>query len=329
VNPEDPHKIERFTQRARRVLSISHDEAKDLLHDKVYPEHVLIGLMREENGVASRVLRELGLETSRVSDMVKRLHPPGDQSTEIPSKIELDNSTLEVLDYASTEAMGMGHHYIGTEHLLLGLVRLDEGVAVDVLRRLGISAPQIRRQLRRVLQEKAVLRPTNYVFYPSKFEAGQSMQEQIAALRNQVSSLKDELSDEELGKTDKLSEIVDDIDESRKELTAPVLLPSMESMSIRLVPSHSLERLEEYQSDEGHANLLAGIFGGGALGLVITLATGEATSLSPSSIALLVLLILLTFASVFWIYRIRSRISKIRDRILLVEDDSGHSLSDN
>ena len=143
-------KMQRFTQRARRVLSLAHEEAERLHHNYIGTEHLLLGLIREEGGVAGRVLRELGLDPARVKETVERLTGVGRHAG---GKIELAPSTEQVLQLAIEEARRMGHHYIGTEHLLLGLVRQGEGVAIDVLRRLGITPEQVRRQTRRVLQE--------------------------------------------------------------------------------------------------------------------------------------------------------------------------------
>ncbi len=143
-------KLERFTQRARRVLSLAHEEAERMHHNYIGTEHLLLGLIREEGGVAGRVLRELGLEPARVKEMVERLTGIGRHSG---GRIELAPGTEQVLQLAIEEARRMGHHYIGTEHLLLGLVRQPEGVGVDVLRRLGVTPEQVRRQTRRVLQE--------------------------------------------------------------------------------------------------------------------------------------------------------------------------------
>ena len=124
---------ERFTQRARRVLSLAQEEAERLNHSYIGSEHVLIGLLLEEGGVAGRVLRELGLEVTRVQAMVERLS--GGQGTRTPfSKTELSPSTKRILEYAVEEARRMGQHYISTEHLLLGLARQNEGLAIDVLR---------------------------------------------------------------------------------------------------------------------------------------------------------------------------------------------------
>ncbi len=142
--------MERFTQRARRVLSLAQDEAERMRHEYIGTEHLLLGLIREEGGVAGRVLRDLGLDPRKVEDLVERLTRSGDRSTE---RLELSPGTKKVLELAVDEARRLGHHYIGTEHLLLGLVRQPEGVAIDVLKRLGVSPEEIKRHTRRVLQE--------------------------------------------------------------------------------------------------------------------------------------------------------------------------------
>ncbi len=150
--------MERFTQRARRVLSLAHQEAEQMRHNYIGTEHLLLGLIREEGGVAGRVLRELGLDANRVQEIVERLTGPGQYRG---GKLDLSPGTQQVLEYAVEEARRMGHHYIGTEHILLGLVRYGEGVALDVLRKLGVSPEQIRRQTRRVLQETSATRRTS------------------------------------------------------------------------------------------------------------------------------------------------------------------------
>jgi ATP-dependent Clp protease ATP-binding subunit ClpC len=143
--------MERFTQRARRVLSLAHQEAERSHQENIGTEHLLLGLIEEDGGVAGRVLRELGLESSRVREMVGRVSMEGHA---VSARLELAGDTQQVLEYAIDEAAHLGHHYIGTEHILLGLVRV-EGPAMEVLRRLGVTADQIRRQTRRVLNETA------------------------------------------------------------------------------------------------------------------------------------------------------------------------------
>jgi len=144
--------MERFTQRARRVLSLAHQEAERLRQETINTEHLLLGLIEEDGGIAGRVLRELGLEPERVREMVERL---GGIGTYRGGKIDLAPGTQQVLEYAIEEARRMGHHYIGTEHLLLGLVRSTDGLGMEVLRKLGVTAEQIRRQTRRILQESS------------------------------------------------------------------------------------------------------------------------------------------------------------------------------
>jgi len=144
-------KLQRFTQRARRVLSLAQEEAERMRHNYIGTEHLLLGLLRDDGGVAGRVLRELGLDQRRLQEMVERLSGPGQRIK--ASKIDLSPGTKRVLELAIDEARRMNQHYISTEHLLLGLVRHNEGIAIDVLNKLGISPEQIRRQTRRVLQE--------------------------------------------------------------------------------------------------------------------------------------------------------------------------------
>ncbi|MBN8591096.1 MAG: ATP-dependent Clp protease ATP-binding subunit [Anaerolineae bacterium] len=147
--------MERFTQRARRVLSLASEEAERLKHNYIGTEHLLLGLMREDGGVAGRVLRDLGLELPKVERLVEELTRATSRSSS-GGQIDLSAGTKRVLELAVDEARRMGHHYIGTEHLLLGLVRQSEGVAIDVLKKLAISPEEVRRQTRRVLQESPV-----------------------------------------------------------------------------------------------------------------------------------------------------------------------------
>jgi ATP-dependent Clp protease ATP-binding subunit ClpC len=141
--------MEKFTQRARRVLSLAHQEAERARQGLIGTEHLLLGLLEEDGGVAGRVLRELGLETERVREMIQRVSGSGRYES---GKIELAPETQQALEIALEEARKMGHHYVGTEHLLLSLTQAG-GNGAEVLRKLGVTDEQIRRQVRRVLQE--------------------------------------------------------------------------------------------------------------------------------------------------------------------------------
>jgi len=164
--------MERFTQRARRVLSLAHQEAERAHHNLIGTEHLLVALIEEDGGVAGRVLREMGLESERVREMVLRLI--GEGKTPPGEKLELSADTQQVLELAVDEAHRLGHHYIGTEHLLLGLIR-TEGTAMEALRRLGVTPDEIRRQTRRVLQESSSGSvPTAPTGTPNRSEAQKS-----------------------------------------------------------------------------------------------------------------------------------------------------------
>lgn len=149
---------ERFTQRARSVLSLAHRESERARSNIIGTEHLLIGLMLEEGGVAGRVLRELGLATEHVRNTVNQIGTVPDHFDS--ARVELGSPTQKALELSVDEARRLGHHHIGTEHILLGLVRVDD-VAMEVLRSLGVTAEQIRRQTRRVLNESAFSRRTH------------------------------------------------------------------------------------------------------------------------------------------------------------------------
>ena len=151
-------KLDRFTQRARRVLALAQEEAERLNHTYIGTEHLLLGMVKEENGIAGQVLRRLGVTPQKVEEMVLRMSGPGRRTPH--SKPDLTPRIRRVIELAVDEARRMGHHYIGTEHLLLGLVRLGDGMAVDILKSLGLSLEQIRRETNRMIQETtAAARP--------------------------------------------------------------------------------------------------------------------------------------------------------------------------
>ena len=142
------------------MLSLAHQETERARSNRIGTEYILIGLMLEEGGVAGRVLRELGLSTDRVREVIARVSTVSDNFD--PSRVELASETQQALEHAVDEARRLGHHYIGTEHILLGLVYVD-GAAMEVLRRLGVTAEQIRRQTRRVLNENAAASPASSI----------------------------------------------------------------------------------------------------------------------------------------------------------------------
>jgi ATP-dependent Clp protease ATP-binding subunit ClpC len=146
--------LDRFTKRARRVLTKAGEEARRLNHRFIGTEHILLGLVAEEGGVAMRVLRSLDITAEQVRTAVERAVGRGTRPTY--TQPTLTPRTKRVIELAVDEARQLGQHYIGTEHLLLGLVREGEGVAVDVLRQLGASPDRVREQVHQLLQETPV-----------------------------------------------------------------------------------------------------------------------------------------------------------------------------
>lgn len=146
------NKMERFTQRARKVLSIAEADAIRFKHTYTGTQHLLLGLMREEGGIASRVLLgELKLDIAKVEAIVVGKRHPSE--LEPNTRPDLAPGTKKALELAVDESRRMGHHYIGTEHLLLGLLRQPESDAVYILKQLGVNPEEVRRVVRRVLQE--------------------------------------------------------------------------------------------------------------------------------------------------------------------------------
>lgn len=145
------NKFDRFTKRARRVLVLAQEEAQSLNHNYIGTEHLLLGLVREESGVAARVLKDLGVEPQTLRKTVEEMTGRGERK--VVGKIGLTPRTKRVIELAVDEARSLGHNYIGTEHLLLGLVREGEGIAVDVLKSLGVELDRLRTRTARIMME--------------------------------------------------------------------------------------------------------------------------------------------------------------------------------
>ncbi len=135
------------------MLRIATEEAHRLAHNYIGTEHLLLGLVKEENGIAGRVLRELGVRPDRVTELVERMTGAGRRTT-ASERPELTPRTKAVLELAVEEARKLGSAYIGTEHILLGLIRQNEGVAIDVLRQMGLTPERIRRETLRAIQQE-------------------------------------------------------------------------------------------------------------------------------------------------------------------------------
>ena len=141
--------FERFTERARQVVVIAQSEARALKHNYIGTEHLLLGLLREEEGIAARVLMSFDVTVEEVRAQVARIIGQGDEV--VGGRIPFTPRSKKILELSLREALAVGHNYIGTEHILLGLMREGEGVAVRILLDFGASPAAVRDEVLRLL----------------------------------------------------------------------------------------------------------------------------------------------------------------------------------
>jgi ATP-dependent Clp protease ATP-binding subunit ClpC len=146
-----PSRFEKFSERARRVLTSAQEEAQKLNHSYIGTEHLLLGLIREEEGIAAKVLTNLGISLSKIRSAVEFIIGRGEKAS--TGEIGLTPRAKRVIELAIDEARQLGHNYIGTEHLLLGLLHEGEGVAAGVLDSFGINLEQARNETNNVLSQ--------------------------------------------------------------------------------------------------------------------------------------------------------------------------------
>ncbi len=174
--------FERFTDRARRAVVLAQEEARLLNHNYIGTEHILLGLIHEQDGIAARALVQLGISLDAVRAEVERIIGQG--GGEVPAgHIPFTPRAKQVLELALREALQLGHNYIGTEHILLGLIREGEGVASQVLEHLGADLSEVRRQVVELLSgysgiaepnpanPSGIIAPTDDPRPPTSYEA--------------------------------------------------------------------------------------------------------------------------------------------------------------
>jgi len=149
-------RFEKFSERARRVLTLAQEEAQRFNHANIGPEHVLLGIVGEPDGVAAKVLVNMGVSLNKVRSAVEFIIGHGEATTR--GEVGLSPGAKRVIELAIDEARYIGHNYIGTEHLLLGLLREGEGIAARVLDSLGVTLEKVRSEITKV-QEQGLSRP--------------------------------------------------------------------------------------------------------------------------------------------------------------------------
>jgi len=147
----DRDRFDKFTERARKVLRLAQEEAQRLQHNYIGTEHLLLGLIREGDGVAAKVLSNLGVDLDKVRSSVESILGRGNRV--VTGEIGLTPRAKKVIELAVDEARHLHHNYIGTEHLLLGLVREGHGIGAGVLENLGVSLDRVRAQTMQVLNK--------------------------------------------------------------------------------------------------------------------------------------------------------------------------------
>src|SRR5204862_3866689 len=145
-----PAMYERFTDRARKVMQLANQEAQRLNHEYIGTEHILLGLVKEGSGVAANVLKNLDVDLRKIRLEVEKLVQ---SSPEVgtPGKLPQTPRAKKVIEYSIEEARNLNHNYVGTEHLLLGLLREQEGVAAQVLMNLGLRLEDVREEVLNLL----------------------------------------------------------------------------------------------------------------------------------------------------------------------------------
>jgi ATP-dependent Clp protease ATP-binding subunit ClpC len=188
--------FERFTERARQVVVLAQDEARGLRHDYIGTEHLLLGLLREDEGIAARVLESLDIAIEEVRAQVARIVGQGDEATS--GQIPFTPRGKKVLELSLREALSLGNNWIGTEHLLLGLARENEGVAARILLDFGADAEKIRNAVIEALSGARPPRPRPRARQPKRMveelalelhplEVGiQSIRTELAGVRRRV-----------------------------------------------------------------------------------------------------------------------------------------------
>ncbi len=143
-------RFDKFTERARKVLSLAQEEAQRFQHNYIGTEHLLLALLHENKGVAVEVLGNLEIDTNEIRETIEAIIDKGDRI--LLDEIGFTPRSKKVIELAKDEAQSMKHHYVGIEHLLLGIVREGEGIAAGVLEQMGVTMERVRTETIKVLK---------------------------------------------------------------------------------------------------------------------------------------------------------------------------------
>ena len=214
--------FERFTDRARRVVVLAQEEAKMLNHNYIGTEHILLGLIHEGEGVAAKALESLGISLDAVREQVQDIIGQGQQQP--TGHIPFTPRAKKVLELSLREALQLGHNYIGTEHILLGLIREGEGVAAQVLVKLGADLNKVRQQVIQLLsgyqgKEPAAVSGAAHD-NPQQAQGGSAVLDQFG--RNLTQAARDNKLDPVIGREKEIERVMQVL--SRRTKNNPVLI---------------------------------------------------------------------------------------------------------
>ncbi len=220
--------FERFTDRARRVVVLAQEEAKMLNHDYVGTEHILVALIREGGGVAAQALESLGITEETARQQVAEIVGPGEPGQE-RGHLPFTPRAKKVVQLSMREAIALGHAYIGTEHILLGLIRADDGVAIRVLNGLGVDPNRVRQQViqlvsaRRVQEEPGTGRA-----------AGRGKRKLLSELRGRLDALDWRLSvlEQRVGTSPGLAQLDQEITQVRRDKESAIDAQDFENAAV-------------------------------------------------------------------------------------------------
>ncbi len=234
----------RFTERARKVILLAKEEAKRFNHDYIGTEHILLGLVREGEGVAAAVLASFGLSPDKIRIEVEKLVQPG-PATVVSGDLPFTPKAKKVIELAIDEARALGHNYIGTEHLLLGLIREGEGVASQVLMNMGLELEKVREEVMNLLGSEV-----------PGYEMGQkTSQAKTPALdafgRDLTKLAKEDKLDPVIGRKNEIERVVQIL--SRRTKNNPVLLGEagvgktaiVEGLALKIIANEVPETLKD------------------------------------------------------------------------------------
>lgn len=219
--------FERFTDRARRIVVLAQEEARALNRDHVGTEHILIALIRETGGVAGQAMQSLGVTAEAARQQVQEITGPGRPALK-RGHLPFTPHGKRTLQRSLREAMALGHGYIGTEHILLGLVREGEGTAMQVLGSLGVEPNAVRQEVIRLVSARQVRQPeTTRVNRRGKRKLLSEVRDRLASLEWRLSVL-----EQRVGTTPDLGQLDQEITQVRSERESAIEARDFENAAV-------------------------------------------------------------------------------------------------